>query len=698
MGTVPVFCGKDCGGNACPLLAEIESGRVRRIRHNPAAGAYITGCRRGYALAEAHYAPDRLRRPLIRVGRRGSNDFREAGWEEALELVARRLGETRSLHGPESTLCLASSGSTGALHDTVNLARRFLNGAGGGTILTGSYSTGAANSVLPYIFGEDWKDSGFDAATMKYSKTIILWGANLLDTRLGAEMPARIIEARDRGASIIVIDPRKTATVERVATRWIPCRPGTDAALMLAVLYVLSEEGLIDRAFAARRSVGLEELEAQVRGRGTDGARTPQWAEDICGVAADEIVSFAREYASSRPTMLIPGFSIQRVRQGEESMRLAVALQLATGNFGIRGGSTGSLNNLLPVPRVGSIDRLVSPVKSEVPVLLWPDAILRGRAGGFPADIHSAYVCGSNFLGQGADVRMSARAMDALEFSVCHEMFLTPTARHCDVVLPAASALEKEDIGIPWVGNYLLYKPQALRPEGLARSDYDIFSDLAARMGFEEVFSEGRSAGDWIKAFLADSEISDTEEFLSSGFYRGAEQERVGLADFSADPEGRRLLTPSGKVEIASQTYARDTGRPAIPAWDEGVQDPRFPLLLVTPKIVARTHSQGGDDRSRLFSGSAALEMNRADAAARGIEDGSAIRVHNGRGSIHTKVRVSGVVMPGVVSLPEGVWFRPAITGEDQAGCANVLTSTEVTGPARACAMHGVGVEVDLEG
>ena len=248
MNSVPVFCGKDCGGGACPLLLEVEGGRGLRLLANPAGGHPLEACRRGYSLLKEHYAPDRLTTPLIRTGPRGSGEFREAGWEEALALVAARLGDVRARCGAGSVLALADCGCTGALHGTQNLTKRFLNLTGGCTVFTGNYSKGAAQAVLPYLLGSRWTESGADAATMKSSAMVILWGANVLDTRLGSEMPGRLLEAKRRGVPIVAIDPRRTATVRHAATWWIPCRPGTDAALMLAVLHVLLSERLVDPA------------------------------------------------------------------------------------------------------------------------------------------------------------------------------------------------------------------------------------------------------------------------------------------------------------------------------------------------------------------------------------------------------------------------------------------------------------------
>jgi anaerobic dimethyl sulfoxide reductase subunit A len=528
---------------------------------------------------------------------------------------------------------------------------------------------------------------------MQYADMIILWGANLLETRLGADVPQRLVEAKQRGAQIIVIDPRRTATAKHTATWWLPCRPGTDSALMLAVLYVLLTENLVDWAFVESHSVGFDQLETYVTGQ--DGqARTPQWAEDICGIPADEIERFARAYAAAKPAMLFPGYSIQRVYAGEETYRLTVALQIATGNFGKLGGSTGSINNLQPTVTVGTLPVPEILNIPKVPSTCWPDAILEGTQGGYPSDIHAIYIMGSNLLNQGADVHKSIAAFKKVDFVVTHEIAMTPTARWSDVVFPAATALEQEDIGIPWNGYYLLYKPQILSPRGEARSDYDALCDLADRLGFGEEFSEGRSATDWIAHFIAKSEIPDAKAFRHTGIYLPPDPERTGLSDFTRDPFRFPLDTPSGKVEIASQRYHQETGFPAIPTWQHPPVDPRYPLQLITPKSPYRTHSQGSNIQEIRERKEHTLEMHPQDAAKRGITHGERVFIFNDQGGSWVTVHLSDDLTPGVVCLLEGIWVNLDEQGVDQSGSANLFTSTRGTYPGRAPIMHGMGVEV----
>lgn len=694
--TLPTFCGSDCGGNCCPLAVELADGTPVRVLRNPAAPPWLSGCRRGLDLVRFHASPDRLLSPLIRAGDRGSGEFREASWDEALDLVAKRLTDIRARRGAAAVLNLSSSGSTGALHDTQALATRFLNASGGGTMLSGNYSNAAARFSLPYVLGPDGaRHSGFDPATLRHSAFIVLWGANILESRLGTELPYRLLEAKRRGARIVSIDPRYTTTAERSGARWIPIRPGTDSSLMLALLHVLLAENLADRNFARLRSVGFDELEDYVLGRSGGEPRDPEWASRICGVPPEDIRRLAREYAAAKPALLLPGYSIQRVRGGEDTFRLTIALQLATGNFGRLGGSTGSLNNRLPFPRVGTLETLPRPENPAVPVLRWPDAILAGRSGGYPSDIRAAYVCGCNFLNQGGDLGKGVRALRSLEFSVCHEMFLTPTARYCDVVLPAASPLEKEDIGIPWAGNFLAYKAAASPPRGKARSDYDIFSELSERMGFGQTFSEGRTARRWLDAFLADSEIPDIDAFRGTGIYLAPEQERAGLEDFARDPAAHPLGTPSGLVELSSAAYERDTGFPRIPVWRGGNPDSRYPLLLVTPKSPERTHSRGGDSATMKERGGATIVLHPEDAEERGVSAGDLVRAWNDRGEMIARAELSDRMIRGVACLYEGIWMEPGADGRPGGAAANLLTDTEGSAPSTACVMHGIPIEVE---
>lgn len=690
---LPVSCNKDCGGG-CPLLAHVEEGRLIKITNNPRGTRYMTGCIRGFQMPREVYAKGRLRRPLWRTGPKGSGQFDEIPWEEALDRIAEQLVEIRDRHGPEAILSLGGSGSCrGALHNTSRLKARFLSLFGGCTSTYSSYSSAATSFVTPFVYGTS--QVGLDPQTLLHSSLILLWGANISDLRFGCDLEGCLLEAKRRGTPIWVVDPRRTRTVKRLASEWLPVWPGTDTALMMGVLYVLLQEDLVEQDFVRRYSHGFDRLTAHVLGQGEDGvAKTPAWAEEICGTPREQIIELARQYGRAKPAALIPGLSIQRTIGGEEAARMAMALQVATGNVGVRGGSSGGhVWGRLPRPRCGSISAPPSPASAAVPVYRWPDAVLGGREAGYPSDIRAIYNVGGNYVCQGSDVGKNIQAFRAVDFAVCHDLFLTPTARYCDIVLPATSFLERDDIVFP-AGNYVLFSTKVADPPGEARHDYDIFCGLADRLGFAQAFSENRSAEAWLRHFVAQSEIPDYDTFRQAGIYMGADQERVGLADFVADPEAHPLDTPSGRIEVASERYAARTGFPAIPIPRPLPSEEGFPLRLITPHPRHRTHSQRHTMSPARRARGQALWIHPQDAGARDIQDGDTVEVQSAHGRLQVKARVTEEIMPGVVSLLEGVWPKFDTNGIEINGSPNVLTSTDPTQPSQGARTHSTWVDV----
>ena len=707
---LPFFCGRDCGGDACPLLVEKEDGRVVRVRQNPLAGPFIRGCAKGYAVPQFHYSPQRIKTPLMRVGERGSGIFREASWAEALELVARKLSETVSGHGASSILNLSSAGCTGALHGTHALSARFLGLLGDYTALSGNYSCAAAMYALERVFGADFPYSGFDPATIEDSKLVILLGANIFEARLGAELPSMLLKIAKKGTPIVYIDPRRTKTAQALGAHWIPIRPGTDLALLYAVLNYWKENKLLEENAVIARSVGFESLIEHVRGASDGIPKTPEWAQSITGIPKREIEILAEQWMHTKPTMLIPGYSIQRTEYGEETMRLCVALQLASRNLGVCGGSSGSLNNRLPAPRIKTLSPSRKNVGPKIPIVRWPDAVLCGEPE-YPSTIRFIYSVGGNLLNQGADAQKSIAAFCKTDFIVCHEMFMTPTARFSDVVLPVASPLQKEDIGIPWAGNYLLYKPKILPYTGMERSDYDIFCDLASKLGLENLFSEGRTESEWVDYFIANSCIADGQEFKRTGIFTSSTEGNTRISDFSQDPQKFPLATASGKLELGGQHHSAFTS-------NEGSQ-----LLLITPKVASRVHSQCGDYPHSCHTNT--LIINPATAKSLGLFDGELAVVHSLTGEMCIPVKFDASIREGVVSASEGTWLfasefslAPRTSMVDgvhttpnpepevatvsgsmvkevfNSGSANLLTATDGTAESHACIMEGIPVTI----
>ncbi|MEW5814117.1 MAG: molybdopterin-dependent oxidoreductase [Spirochaetota bacterium] len=686
MKQIPVSCNKDCGAG-CPLLAHIENDILKKITDNPGINPYMRGCSRGYRMPLVVYSRERLKKPLLQTGERGSNNFREIEWPEAFRIISLKLAELKMLYGPSTILFLGGSGACrGALHNTSILTRRFLKFFGGFTDTTGTYSAAASDFINPYVFGTRF--IGLDPAALQFSQLIILWGANISDTRFGCEMEARLLEQKKKGVPIIVIDPRKTSTVKRLGTQWIPVFPGTDTAFMAAVLYILITEGLAKQEFIHRYSTGFNTLESYILGREDGTPKTPGWAEKICGTDSETIAEFARQYGRAGRAALIPGLSIQRTLGGEETARMAVVLQLATGNTGLPGGSSGgNIWNRLKQPVCG---KMVIPDGGDlrnIPVYRWADAVLDGYNG-----IKAIYNVGGNYISQGSDVKKNIKAFEKVAFSICHDYFMTPTARYCHVILPVTTFLEREDIIFP-ENNCLFYSRQAIAPLHESKNDYDIFCELAERLGFVTDFSEGRTPSQWLDAFLEVSEVPDPARFKETGIYVSENGLRVGLSDFITDPEKHHLNTPSGKVEISSAGYEK-TGFPAIPVYRHYSGSLHYPLRMVTPHARYRVNSQNYNIPWYRKLEEQAVWIHPLDAHKRNIKDGDMVLIENEIGKMRIKAFVIEDIMPGVVSVLQGAWPRLDKDMIDTAGCANILTSTVPTEPSQGARTHSIFVEV----
>ncbi|MGE5256142.1 MAG: molybdopterin-containing oxidoreductase family protein, partial [Hyphomicrobiales bacterium] len=405
------------------------------------------------------------------------------------------------------------------------------------------------------------------------------------------------------------------------------------------------------------------------------------------------IVALARLYAGTKPAALLPGLSIQRALGGEETYRFTVALQTATGNIGIPGGSSGGefwgkLPGMafpsLPVPDLSSLP--------AIPVYRWADAVLEGRAGGFPSDIRAIYSIGANYLNQGSDIEKNIRAFQKADLVVTQDLFMTPTARFSDLVLPVTTSLEREDVVFP-ADHYLFYSAQAVDPLADCRHDYDIFRELAERLGFGEAYSENRSSSQWLAHLMAESGIGDIVRFKKTGILEGADQMRVGLSRFIADPVKDPLATPSGKIQIRCEALA-GTAASSLPRCRVAAPDPEFPLRMVTPHSKIRINSQNSNLpwAGRLVR--QRLTMNALDGRARGIRSGDVVRVVSAQGEMEIEVRLTEDIIPGCVSLIQGAWSVRDSRGVEKGGAANSLTSTEPTLPSQGSRTHSVFVDV----
>jgi anaerobic dimethyl sulfoxide reductase subunit A len=694
-----------CGG-ACLLKVHVKDGVVARIETDDGADPQFRACVRGRAYRQRMYAPDRLLHPLKRTGERGEGRFARISWDEALDTLAGQLNRVRETYGPAAILFKWSGGDTSVLHNAM-CHYKVLNMIGGCSDVWGTFSFDGGLFAELATYGT--VDTGNTRDDLLNSRLIIMWGWNPSVTIQNTNTAWYLARAREAGIRIVSVDPRYTESNATFSEQWIPIVPGTDAAMLIAMAHVILKENLHDQAFLDTYTVGLNRFKHYVLGLEDGAAKTPAWAEAVTGVPADVIVRLAREYAAAKPAALIAGIGPGRTAYGEQYHRAAMVLAAMTGNVGVHGGSSGgrswptagptayfslgrgprSPRNLVEIdapPRRNALPAFgVAMRRGQVNTAKMSDAILRGKAGGYPADYKLLYLVDTDYPNQYLNVNKAVQALKSLEFVVVFEQFMTPGARFADLVLPTSNSLEKNDIALDGATGFYGYMNKAAEPPGEARTHLQIGMDLAARLGIPD-YSD-RTEDGWLREIVKGSrDIPGYDSFKKDGIHKLRMAEPfVAFKAQIEDPQNNPFPTPSGKIEIYSQRLA-DMNDPQIPpipkyieTW-ESRRDPlsaKYPLQLVTTHIMRRAHSQYDNLPWLRELQTQAISINAADALARGIKDGDMVRVFNDRGQMVIPARVTERIMPGVVDIPQGAWYDPDEKGIDRGGCCNVLTRDE---------------------
>ncbi|WP_449256096.1 molybdopterin guanine dinucleotide-containing S/N-oxide reductase [Bosea sp. (in: a-proteobacteria)] len=673
----------------------------------------------------------RIARPMVRRGwlengpgpddRRGRDDYVPMSWQAVLDLLGRELMRVRDGFGP-GAIFGGSYGwaSAGRFHHAQSQIHRFLNTACGGYVKSvNSYSSGSSQVLVPHIIGEyedltkrnvSWEQIA------EHSEIVIAFGGMALKNSMvaGGSVSKHVERgamqrAAERGCEFVLVSPLRSDLPDEARAQWVSCIPASDTALMMAIVHTLVTEGLHDRAFLDRYTVGWPVFERYLLGA-TDGQpKDAAWAAPLTGLPVDEIVALARRLAGKRAVVVV-SHSLQRAEHGEQPVWMGMVLAAALGQIGLPGGGYayalgaiayyGRRFNAVPVPTFSQGRNGVSdyiPVARISDMLLHPGTPYRynGETRNYPA-IKLVYWAGGNPFHHHQDLNRLRRAFARLDTLVVHELAWTATARHADIVLPCTMTLEREDIGASSNDPLLLPMRPVVPPYGEARDDYAIFADLAERLGAREAFTEGRSVRQWLehlyeptRAALAAKGLpapSFAEFWASKGYALPQQPDDGGrLRVFREDPERNPVATPSGKLEIFSETIAGfgEADCPGHPTWlgPVHVPDEAAPYVLVANQPRTRLHSQldfGGHSGASKHRGREVARMHPDDAAARGIREGDIVRLFNERGACLAGIALTDGIRRGVIQLPTGAWYDPADPAEDKPLCVhgnpNVLT------------------------
>ncbi len=632
--TVRTMCPMSCHPTLCGMLVDVEDGQLAGVRgdpDNPDSQGFL--CVRGHAAREIIGNPKRLLTPLIRA-RRTDDAWRVASWDEALDLIAARMQAA----GREAVGLWAGHGLFANNYGTRvggHLLRRFASIWGcqwwNPTMIC--WGLGAFGLGLTGVLETNTKeDMG------EHARLVLLWGANL------ASQPntgRHLVAARRRDAYVAAVDVRRTEATAQ-ADEIIRIRPGTDAALALAMMHVIVGEGRHDALFVAQHTVGFDTLAEHVR------AWSPAWAEALTGVAAERIVALARRYADAKPAMIVlGGSSMHKGSNGWQAGRAIACLPALTGNLGVPGGGFG--------PRHGSSshDQDLSDIRAldrRPPGTYLPNQMSALTGALVDGRVRVLLLFGTDMLSSFAETGQVAAGLARADLVVCHDLFMNDTARrHADVILPSTSWLE--EVGCKSTNTHLYLMEQALEPPGETRPLIPILTGLAKRLGIDEEFFPWASGDGPLDAILDHPSTghATVAALRAEGGIRPLRISHVAYPD-------RRFHTPSGRVEFFSARAAA-LGLPALPIAE--VPPPSdYPLSLQQGRTL--THFHGFYDHGRALPTLARIDpeprlwISPEDAAARQLGDGAAIRIYNQRGEMAARAHVTDHVSAGTVWMRDG--------------------------------------------
>ncbi len=697
--------------------------------------------------AAVHHS-SRIARPSFRRGwletrdktGRGSDDFVELPWDEALDIAAQEIGRICQTYGNEAIFG-GSYGwaSAGRFHHAQSQVHRFLNCIGGYVASFGSYSTGCAQAIMPHVFGKTFIQFQYEHqdnwhTIHEHTETLVMFGgvnAKNAQVSMGGitkhDTGPWLQRCLEKGTYCLNIGPQRKDAPD--GCDWMPLRPASDTALMLALAYVLHEEGLSDQDFIDRYTTGFDRFLPYLTGDSDGQPKTPEWASQLCGVTAEQIRDLARRMAKTR-TFITVAWSLQRGEHGEQPYWMSAVLAAMIGQIGLPGGGVGygygalgGVGKTMIGMRGMTFSQGKNPIDKVIPVARIADMLrnpgqpydFNGRREPYP-DIRLVYWAGGNPFHHHQDLNALHQAWQKPDTIIVNEPHWTPTAKRADIVFPATTPYEREDIGRANLDEYLFHMPKLIPAVGEARDDYDIFSGLAERMNVGQAFTEGRSTSEWIShlygqycdyAAKTGIDVPTLDDLRRQNWVRLPIQKNTPnttfFAPFRADPDASPLPTPSGKIEIYSeaiQGFGYDDC-PGHPVWLPpsewmGTADTETPLHLVSPQPGDKLHSQLESALADTPGARpVALILHPQDAKERGISSGDLVRVFNKRGACRARATVSTDILLGVVALPTGAWYGNPGDNIDPHGNPNVLTLDVGTSKlGQGCSAHTALVDV----
>lgn len=686
----------------CGVLAHVDNGVLTKVEPAdfPESG-YRHICARGLCTPRLVYHPDRLQYPLKRSGQRGEGKWQRISWDEALDTIVERMTGISNMWGPQAFGWISNTGPL----TSACAYERYAAVWGGTWIPTMGPGDAAAPcaDIISYGYPSSILEEGGLMANFENPQLCVVWGLNPAETQ---SFPyRRLINAKERGARIVVIDPRFTPTASK-AHQYMAIRPGTDAALALGLINVIIGAGLHDRAFISAHTVGpflvraddgrfvrpsdmglsgredsyvvwdtltgtpkvhdQAGVEAALEGSFTVGRTECKPAfqlladlarqypvkkvSEITGIAPDDITKLANDYVRAKPVATFRGWGLQRTFHGHLSHRAITTLAAVTGNVSLEGPRQFVLNWKAFLRPDGKAAR-------QLPVMKMYHAVINED----PFPLKALWIGGANMLNQCPNSnKMVNEVLERLEFNVVVDLFLTSTAQYADIVLPGTTFYECTDIALGFTHPYLQLQQKVIEPLHESKSGLEIMSALAARTGLGQYFD--KTDEDYLALVLSSEHPS----------MRGVSFGILKEGPIRSSPYGApSFATPSGRLDFYSESM-QDFGE-QLPLYKEPIESPRaelgqtYPLVFLQTHTKFRVHSSFANvDWMRELDPEPLLDMHSSDAEARGIRDGDIVEVFNARGKLHARVKVHQGIKPGVVNIGEGWWPSDFACGHHQ--------------------------------